>query len=177
MFDELSGWPAALHRNFRVFSVAEFVFDELAGHRKPAEKIEFNVEQDFKIFGSRQLMSVVLAELLYNARESLTSSPRIQVAVGMRGGEGMLSVSDNDRCADEPLVEWHRSSKPDGAGFGLMACRVAALCMGGRMQHRRLADDGCEFAAVFPVCDEYGASNWLAADDATSSVASEEGGD
>jgi C4-dicarboxylate-specific signal transduction histidine kinase len=82
----------------------------------------------------------ILVNLIENARQAMDAVPGervLRVTLRRRDGWIALSVSDNG-CGIAPdhlprIFSHGFTTKPDGHGFGLHSCAVAAREMGGRL--------------------------------------------
>ena len=101
----------------------------------------------------------IVHNLLMNALQALAALPvaerRLAVAVAHRGGEGVLTVTDNGQgIAPDALrrvFEPFFSTREGGLGLGLSLCETLASGMGGSLSAANVAPRGARFTLLLPL--------------------------
>jgi PAS domain S-box-containing protein len=115
--------------------------------------------------GAEELQGLV-GNLLYNAKEALTTRGRVGVRTWRegptagdgrgRGAEVMLEISDEGAGMDETILAamfrpYFSTKARTGRGFGLAATRAAVERVGGRIEVRSAPGIGSTFTIALPV--------------------------
>lgn len=125
-------------------------------------EITLEIDQDCTLFGFPNEYSQVLLNLLNNARDAITGAKqeqgRIQVTLGVRQGQGVVSVQDNGGGIPEHVLdkifEPYFSTKPMGTGIGLyMSKMIIEHNMQGRIEARNIVG-GSELSVSVPLAEQ-----------------------
>ena len=107
---------------------------------------------ELSVFGSTDLLSQVIINLLQNAATH-TSSGVIELQAAEHGGEIKVTVSDNGSGISPALLPhvFERGVSDGGTGFGLFLCKTVVESHGGRIQIESREGDGTTVAFTLPV--------------------------
>src|SRR5213080_835468 len=139
--------------------VDEWLDDLGALPDSPDVKIEKEFPLGLFIAGERQYTSLIVQNLLENARKYNRPGGRIRVSASANGGGVVLTVG-NTGCVIAPgeniFERFHHSSTPSAAsghGMGLNLARELARLHGGDLRLVRSENDWTEFEVRFPAAD------------------------
>ena len=112
--------------------------------------------------GSRIEVEQVLINLVSNAIDSMSSSPRRELRITTRvieSGAILITVSDTGKgiAADDldKIFNPFHSTKKNGLGLGLAICRSLVENNGGQIWAEQNGDAGAEFNFTIPVGATY----------------------
>lgn len=102
--------------------------------------------------------SMVLANLVLNAREAAGPSGQVEVATASHGGYAVVSVSDNGPGMTEEFLRRRlfrpfQTTKKKGLGIGLFQSRMIVEAHGGRMEVESQLGRGTTFRVLLPLAD------------------------
>jgi signal transduction histidine kinase len=133
--------------------VEEWLDDLNALPDSPDVKIQEEVPPDLYVAGAKRYISLIVQNLLENARKYNRKGGRIRVAVKTNGSETRLTIGNTGQPigpdAQEHIFERFRRASTgatvSGHGLGLNLARELARLHGGDLKLRRSADDWTEF--------------------------------
>lgn len=130
--------------------VEEWLDDIAALPDSPEVKIEKEIPAEVGVAGERRYTSLVVQNLLENARKYNRAGGRIRVTVRKENGEVVLVIGNNGRSiarrAQEHIFDrFHHTSNPSGHGLGLNLARELARLSGGDLKLVSSDDDWTEF--------------------------------
>lgn len=153
----------SVYRNsaeFHLLSMKECVFEALDRYPfcdEEREKINVNVDYDFKFVGQKGLVTYILLNLIQNAMYQIQSSNKgtITITLFLRPGRNVLSFKDDATGVEQGLLDKiflpMVSNKPFGSGLGLSFCKQAMEAMGGEIKCFSVAGEYAEFLLEFPI--------------------------
>ena len=125
----------------------------------PDVKIEKEFPLGLFIAGERQYTSLIVQNLLENARKYNRAGGRIRVSAHANGSDVVLTIGNNGRTippAENIFERFHHNSTPSAAsghGIGLNLARELARLHGGDLRLVRSENDWTEFEVRFPAAD------------------------
>jgi signal transduction histidine kinase len=125
----------------------------------PDVKIEKEFPVGLFVAGERQYTSLIVQNLLENARKYNRPAGRIRVSAHGNGSDVVLTIGNTGRTIppDENIFErFHHNSTPSAAsghGIGLNLARELARLHGGDLRLVRSENDWTEFEVRFPAAD------------------------
>ena len=125
----------------------------------PDVKIEKEFPLGLFIAGERQYTSLIVQNLLENARKYNRAGGRIRVSAHANGSDVVLTIGNNGRTippAENIFERFHHNSTPSAAsghGIGLNLARELARLHGGDLCLVRSENDWTEFEVRFPAAD------------------------
>jgi signal transduction histidine kinase len=139
--------------------VDEWLDDLSALPDSPDVKIEKEFPDNLFVAGERRYTSLILQNLLENARKYNRSGGRIRVSAQANTKDVVLTIGNTGRTIppNEDIFErFHHSSTPSAAsghGMGLNLARELARLHGGDLRLVRSGDDWTEFEVRFPAAN------------------------
>jgi signal transduction histidine kinase len=139
--------------------VEEWIDDLNALPDSPDVKIQKDIPTNLFVFGAKRYISLVVQNLLENARKYNCKGGSISVRLRTRPGEVLLIIGNNGRPitpeAQKHLFERFRRDNNSGApvaghGLGLNLARDLARLHGGALRLVRSEDDWTEFELRLP---------------------------
>jgi PAS domain S-box-containing protein len=122
---------------------------------EPTRKVKLEISSNMTTFGDRNLLRVVLENLLGNAWKfsSKTGSPRIEMGVAMHNGKQVYFIRDNGvgfemAYADKlfkPFQRLHKASEFAGTGIGLATVQRIIQRHGGEVWAESKTGEGATF--------------------------------
>ena len=125
----------------------------------PDVKIEKEFPLGLFIAGERQYTSLIVQNLLENARKYNRAGGRILVRAHANGRDVVLTIGNNGRTippTENIFERFHHNSTPSAAsghGIGLNLARELARLHGGDLRLVRSENDWTEFEVRFPAAD------------------------
>jgi signal transduction histidine kinase len=125
----------------------------------PDVKIEKEFPLGLFIAGEKQYTSLIVQNLLENARKYNRGGGRILVRAHANGRDVVLTIGNNGRTippAENIFERFHHNSTPSAAsghGIGLNLARELARLHGGDLRLVRSENDWTEFEVRFPAAD------------------------
>ena len=125
----------------------------------PDVKIEKEFPLGLFIAGERQYTSLIVQNLLENARKYNRAGGRIRVSAHANGSDVVLTIGNNGRTippAENIFERFHHNSTPSAAsghGIGLNLARELARLHGGDLRLVCSENDWTEFEVRFPAAD------------------------
>ncbi len=145
---------AMVRERVDVTAISRKVLAELAA-REPERIVETRVAEGLAGMGDRQLVTVLLENLLGNAWKftSKQSAARLEVGSETRGGETVFVVRDNGAGFDmkyanklfTPFQRLHAASEFQGTGIGLATVQRVIARHGGRIWAEAAVGRGASF--------------------------------
>ena len=119
-------------------------------------KIEKESPADLYVFGEKQYTSLIVQNLLENARKYNRSGGRLRVAGRQKDNQVILTIGNTGRpipsSAQQYIFErFHHSSTASGHGLGLNLARELTRLHGGDLRLVRSENDWTEFEVRFRV--------------------------
>jgi two-component system sensor kinase FixL len=145
-------------------SVNQAVQDALAlATAGDVDQLELGVDLDLDpadphVLADRVEIQQLIFNLIRNAIEAMTESPRKELHIGTAVVGGDVEISVRDRgpglaIDGEDLFTPFLTTKSDGLGLGLAICRSIADRRGGRISARGNAEGGALFCVMLPHAD------------------------
>ena len=137
--------------------VDEWLDDLAALPDSPEVKIEKEFPRGLFVAGEKRYTSLIVQNLLENARKYNRPAGRIRVSAQGNGSDVVLTIGNNGRTipAGENIFErFHHRSTPSAAsghGLGLTVARELARLHGGDLRLVRSGNDWTEFEVRFSV--------------------------
>ena len=109
-----------------------------------------------KISLDQEQMLKVVTNLIFNAREAVSSNGEVRVETSQNNGWAVLSVSDNG-CGMDPeflnhsLFRPFQTTKKNGLGIGLFQSKMIVEAHQGRIQVESQSRKGTTFRIVLPI--------------------------
>jgi signal transduction histidine kinase len=122
-------------------------------------KIEKEFPVGLFVAGERQYTSLIVQNLLENARKYNRPGGRIRVNAHVNGGNLVLTIGNNGRTippGENIFERFHHNSTPSvasGHGIGLNLARELARLHGGDLHLVRSEDDWTEFEVRLPAAN------------------------
>src|SRR5580698_8238970 len=104
----------------------------------------------------QEQMQKVVTNLIFNAREAVTSTGEVRVETSQNNGWAVLSVSDNG-CGMDPQFLNHslfrpfQTTKKNGLGIGLFQSKMIVEAHQGRIQVESQPRKGTTFRIILPI--------------------------
>jgi signal transduction histidine kinase len=119
-------------------------------------KIEKESPANLYVFGEKQYTSLIVQNLLENARKYNRSGGRLRVAGRQKDNQVILTIGNTGRpipsSAQQYIFErFHHSSTASGHGLGLNLARELTRLHGGDLRLVRSENDWTEFEVRFRV--------------------------
>jgi len=140
--------------NCDLAAIARSIAEELV-QSDPAREVTFAIAESLEVPADRQLIRVLLENLLRNAWKFTSKQPHARIEVGAETQEGVLAyyVRDNGAGFDmahagklfEPFQRLHAATDFPGTGIGLATVSRITLRHGGRAWARGAVDNGATF--------------------------------
>ncbi len=140
-------------------ALAREVADEL-GEQVAGRKVSFHIEVDKPVNGDRQLLRVVLENLLGNAMKYTSRKETAEIVFGCHeeSGECVYFVRDNGAGFDMAYADklfnafqrLHRADEYEGSGIGLATVSRIIRRHGGRVWAEAKVDEGATFYFTLP---------------------------
>ncbi len=134
--------------------IAQNVFDEQV-RTEPKRKVKFNLAPDIIGYGDRNLLRLVLENLLGNAWKysSKTAEPRIEMGSIMQDGNQVYFIHDNGVGFDmtyahklfQPFQRLHKATEFAGTGIGLATVQRIIRRHGGKIWAEAKVGEGATF--------------------------------
>ena len=134
--------------------IAQSVVNELQ-QAEPKRKIKMSITPDMMVYGDRNLLSLVLQNLLSNAWKftGKTVEPRIEMGTIEHNGKQTYFVSDNGSGFDmaytnklfQPFQRLHKASEFAGTGIGLATVQRIIRRHGGEIWAEGKVGEGATF--------------------------------
>jgi PAS domain S-box-containing protein len=134
--------------------IAQNVVDELA-QDEPKRKVKINLAPDLIAYGDRNLLRLVLQNLLGNAWKysSKTAEPQIEMGTMLQDGKQVYFVRDNGVGFDmayahklfQPFQRLHRATEFAGTGIGLATVQRIVRRHGGKVWAESKVGEGATF--------------------------------
>jgi len=115
-----------------------------------------------RIFGDRVQLQQVLLNLVMNASDAMSDTPRgerlLVVSTAAEGGAARIEVRDRG-CGIAPdalaaVFEPFVTTKHDGLGLGLAICRSIAIAHGGNIRALNNPEGGATLVVALPLASE-----------------------
>ena len=132
----------------------------LIAARQADVRVDFRLEPDTEVWGDRVQIQQVVFNLMRNAIEAMTGSPRRELSVStVRLDDHVrICVADTGPGLDPQvaarLFEPFVTTKPDGMGVGLSICRTIIEQHGGTLWLEPIADGGAAFHFTLPFAED-----------------------
>ncbi|WP_147677723.1 sensor histidine kinase [Algibacter pacificus] len=151
-FSNFAKMPAQQNETLNVVEIVKLALDIFNEHY-----IYFTAEEEeiIAVFDRTQLIRVV-TNLVKNAIQAMPEKedPKIQIHIGINGGNVVLTVSDNGSGVLEEnrnkLFEPKFTTKTSGMGLGLAMVRNIVETYNGKISFESEPDRGTVFKVVFP---------------------------
>lgn len=128
--------------------------------RTSTREVEVDVQPDMVVLGDRNLLVVVMENLIGNAWKFTKNRPVAHIAIGKRteGIEQVVSVADDGAGFDmaqagklfRPFARLHRASEFEGSGMGLATVTRIVHRHGGRVWAEGRVGEGATFYFTLP---------------------------
>jgi two-component system sensor kinase FixL len=132
----------------------------LIGVRAPDLRIHLDLEPDLPLARiDRVHIQQVVVNLVRNAREAMTASPRREIVITSKASGGAIEVAVADSgpgLAPEVLAKLFQpfiTTKVDGMGVGLSICRSIIEAHAGRLWYEPSPSGGATFRFTVQIAD------------------------
>ncbi|MDW8301724.1 MAG: tetratricopeptide repeat protein [Bacteroidia bacterium] len=168
LLDNLLKWSAAQMQNVKpnpaTFSIQSLIAEimELYSPVAQEKKIELtaNVPQDYFVFADRDMLHLVLRNLVNNAIKFTPEQGKVQISVTQQGKEAVVSITDTGVGIPQKHIDkifegltTRGTAAEKGTGLGLQLCKEFIQLNHGKLSVQSTENVGSMFSFTVPLSE------------------------